>query len=168
MTKKKVEILDHSKIEKIIERIANQILENYFNENEIVIVGIDKQGYLLAQRFIEHLSRLCDKKIRLFKLKLDKDNPLSKEYEFDGELSDIENKNIVLVDDVLNSGKTLAYALRFLMRVNVKQIFSTVLIDRIHRRYPVRADFVGMTLSTTLQDHISVKLGNKKNTAFVE
>ena len=168
MSRKRVEILDHHKIEKIIKRISIQILENYISEAEIVLVGIDEQGYLLAKRLHDMLASNSEKDIRLFRLKLDKQDPLSHDYEFDGELSDLEDKNIILVDDVLNSGKTLAYALRFLMRVNTKQIFSTVLIDRFHRRYPVRADFVGMTLSTTLQEHISVDFSEKKNSAFVE
>ena len=165
---KKVQILDHLRITKIIERVANQILEHSYNREEIVIVGIDKQGYLLAQRLFEKLQAICKSELSLFRLKLDKNDPIQKDYEFDGEMSDLENKNIVLVDDVLNSGRTLAYALRFLMRVNVSQIYSMVLIDRFHRRYPVRADFVGMTLSTGIDEHISVEFSESKSEAFVQ
>lgn len=165
---KKVQILDHIRIRKIIDRVANQILEHFYNKNEIVIVGIDKQGYLLAQKLHEKLQLICKSELRLFRLKLDKNDPIQKDYEFDGEMDDLENKNIVLVDDVLNSGRTLAYALRFLMRVNVNQIYSMVLIDRFHRRYPVRADFVGMTLSTGLEEHISVNFSNSNSEAFVQ
>ena len=168
MAKRKVQILDHIRISKIIERVANQILEHFYNEKEIVIVGIDKQGFLLAQKLIDKLSSICKSDLKLFKLKLDKDDPIQKDYEFDGEMSDLENKNIVLVDDVLNSGRTLAYALRFLMRVHVNQIYSMVLIDRYHRRYPVRADFVGMTLSTDLDEHISVRFSEENSEAFVQ
>ena len=168
MPKKKVQILDHAKISKIVDRISHQIIENFYGKKEIVIVGIDKQGYRLAERINAKLQAISSSEINLFKLKLDKKAPLKTEYEFDGAMSDIEDKNIVLVDDVLNSGRTLAYALRFLMRVNVEQIYSIVLIDRYHRRYPVRADFVGMTLSTGIEEHISVRFEENMDEAFVE
>ncbi|MEM7162288.1 MAG: phosphoribosyltransferase family protein [Bacteroidota bacterium] len=167
MSAKGVQILDAEKIDKIIKRIAHQILENFFGEKEIIMVGIDRQGFLFAERIQTEIHQLSDLNVRLFKLRFDKLNPLEEEYDFSGKMSDLEKANIVLVDDVLNSGKTLAYALRFIMEVNVKQIFSTVLIDRFHRRYPVRADFVGLTLSTTLQEHIAVELEGNQDAAFV-
>ena len=168
MVKDSVEILDHKRIQRIIDRIANQIYENYYNQDEIVLVGIYDQGFKLAERLFDKLNSITKQNVLLFGLKFDKTNPSSNSFEFSGKASDLEGKHIVLVDDVLNSGKTMAHALQFLLRANIGHLHLTVLIDRFHRKYPVRADFVGMTLSTTIQEHISVELNGKKDKAYID
>lgn len=168
MAKDRVEILDHKRIQRIIDRIANQIYENYYNQDEIVMVGIHDQGFKLAERLVDKLKSIAKQNVSIYQLKFDKNDPSAAEFHFSGDPSDLEGKHIVLVDDVLNSGKTIAHALQFLLHSNIGQLFSTVLIDRFHRKYPVRADFVGMTLSTTIQEHITVELNGKSDTAYID
>ena len=99
---------------------------------------------------------------------MDKKNPLQSGVSTSIDEKDYKNQSVVLVDDVLNSGKTMAHALQFLLAANIGHLHLTVLIDRFHRKYPVRADFVGMTLSTTIQEHITVKLNGKTDKAYID
>jgi pyrimidine operon attenuation protein/uracil phosphoribosyltransferase len=97
----------------------------------------------------------------LFELKIDKHNTVENEVTISGSREEMVGKSIVLVDDVLNSGKTLIYSMKAILQTDTKKIRTVLLVDRDHRRYPILTDFVGMTLSTTLQEHISVEFGKK-------
>ncbi len=161
-------ILSAKQVEQKIQRIAHQILEKNYDENEIVLVGIANRGYSIAEKINKVLTNVADCKISLHKLQIDKDLPLENEINFSAELSDLDGKSIILIDDVLNSGRTLIYAAKYLLESKLKYLTTVVLVDRRHRKFPIKANFVGMTLSTTLQDHISVNFEGDQVEVFLD
>lgn len=165
--KERTIILNKKQISQKITRIAHEIYENNFQEKSICVMGIHGDGYLLAERISKSLKKIADFDIEIFKIEMDKKKPLSSGLNVNIEPTDVKNKVVILIDDVLNSGKTLVYATKFLLDYNVKSIQTVCLVDRKHRKFPIRADFVGLTLSTTLQEHINVELG-KNDVVFLE
>jgi pyrimidine operon attenuation protein/uracil phosphoribosyltransferase len=157
----RTKVLEQHQIEQKIIRMAWEIYEHNVNESEIVIAGIDAQGYNLAERLSTQLNNISNLKVSLLKLELDKKNPLSKEIIIDKK-SDLKNQVVVLVDDVLNSGKTLIYSSQYFLNSEVKKLMTAVLIYRNYRLFPIKADVVGVSLSTTMQEHITVDLGNNE------
>lgn len=151
-------ILNKNQTIQRIKRIAFEIYENNYTEKEIVIAGIFDKGYLLAQLIEKELMVISTAKITLIKVSLDKNAPTQSEIALDKELSSLKNKTIVLVDDVLNSARTLAYSLKPFLTIEVKKIQVATLVDRGHKSFPIAADYVGYTLSTTLKEHIEVIL----------
>ena len=149
-------ILSATQVEQKIQRIAHQILEKNYDEKEIVLIGIANRGYLLAEKINATLQSITEIKVTLHKLKLHKDKPLDNDVDFSADLDYLNNKSIILIDDVLNSGRTLIYATRYILESDIKYLTTVVLVDRKHRKFPIKANFVGLTLSTTLQEHISV------------
>ena len=161
------EILSHLQIEQKINRLAHQLLENCFEEKEIFIGGIQGNGYILAERLSNIIVANSDLKTNLFEVKLNKSEPWSKDITLSMDQKKMENGYIVLVDDVLNSGKTMQYALVKILQFPTKAIKTLTLVDRKHRRFPIKANFVGMSLSTTLKQHVEVDLKSKKNKAYL-
>lgn len=161
-------ILNSKQIEQKINRIAYEIYENNYTEKEIIIAGISTNGYLLAKRITSFLNQISAIKIILIEIKVNKTNPVGEEIKISLSPKELNNKVIVLVDDVLNSGKTLIFGAKPFLECAVKQLTTAVLVNRGHHRYPIRADFVGLSLSTTLQEHITVELDKKgKEAAYL-
>src|SRR5205085_1906874 len=125
---------------------------------EIIIAGIANGGLVFAKQLEKVINKICDLKTQLVKLTLDKENPVVNSIEPALAAGALKNKVVIVVDDVLNSGKTLMYSLRPFLEADIKKIRTVLLVNRDHKRYPVEADFVGITLSTTLQEHIAVVL----------
>ncbi len=159
-------ILNQTQINHRIRRIAYQIYESNVNESEIILAGILKNGFELAQRLKEELQKISDLRITLCKVKINKKRPLdpietsipSKEY---------EGKSLVLVDDVLHSGTTLIYGVRHFLGVPLKQIKTAVLVNRSHKKYPVKADFKGISLSTSLNERVKVRFSETGDSAML-
>ena len=154
-------VLDHVHVQRKLQRIAHQLHEENHAEKGIVLVGIAPRGMALAQRLASLLSPIADLEVELVELKLDKDRPLEAAVKLSVPLDGLRGRTVVLVDDVLMSGRTLMHAAAHLVSVPLKRLLTVVLVDRRHRSYPIRADIVGLTLSTTTQEHISVELGRK-------
>jgi len=150
-------ILTKEKIDQIIRRIAYQIHENNMDE-EIVLVGIDTGGKKFAKLLSKSLKEISKKAPKCFSITIKKEDPLGKEIKFDGSLDDLVDKSVILCDDVLNSGKTLAYSLGKLMTVKLKKVTTAVLILRSHGQFPIYANYKGYELSTTLNEHVRVDL----------
>lgn len=148
-------ILSNQQIEHTIKRIAYQIYETFVDEDEIVIAGIASNGFLFAQKIAESLNVISTLKVSLCEVQINKQNP---ELEITTSLSKEEytNKGLVLVDDVLNSGTTLIYAVRHFLDVPLTKFKTAVLVDRNHKKYPVKADFKGVSLSTSSLEHVQV------------
>ncbi len=167
MTSSRTLVLDHARILQKLHRIAYQIYEFNHIEKEVVLVAIENKGLLLANRITPILREVADFKITLMSVKLDKKNPLlTPTLSESGEI--LEGKAVVLIDDVLNSGRTLIYAAKHILNFNIKKLNTVVLVDRLHRKFPIKADFVGLTLSTTLQAHINVVFEEGNDTVYLE
>ena len=167
MTANKNIILNHKEIENRVRRIAYQIYENNVEESELVIAGIEKGGYVLAKMIKEQLDSISTSTNLLCKVSMDKSEPL-KTIKTSMDASDYSNKSIVLVDDVLNSGSTLMYAVRHFLNVPMKQFKTAVLVNRNHKRFPVKADFKGISLSTSLNEHVNVNLEKQPYEAYLD
>ena len=166
---KKVEILNTLQIEQKLNRLAYEIYEHTVDEKEIMLAAIDGNGYLVAKKLQDVLKKVAKYKITLGKISLDKRNPLAKKPITDFTDTAYKNKTVILVDDVLNSGKTLIYAVQLFLNQPIKKLHTVVLVDRSHTQYPVKADFVGLSLSTTLQEHIIADFSKKgKETVYLE
>lgn len=160
-------ILSHQQIEQKINRLAHQILENTFETETILLGGIVGNGSVLAQKIKAIIEQHSNQRIVFFELKINKDLPLSEPIELSISEDLLKNGSIVLIDDVLNSGKTMQYALIKLLEHPTHMIKTVALVDRKHRRYPIKADFVGLSLSTTLKEHVEVSLENGNYAAFL-
>ena len=159
---KKVKILDKIQLQQKVNRLAWQIFERNYTENEIVIVGVETRGVELSLRISQVLQNISNMKIINANVSLNKDNPYSSKIICNLSSIEIKNKVVILVDDVLNSGKTLMYAVSEFLSVPLINLSTLVLINRNHNRYPIKADFEGMSLSTTLNEHIHVVFGEEE------
>jgi pyrimidine operon attenuation protein/uracil phosphoribosyltransferase len=157
MTETQVLVLNKLQIEQKINRIAYQILEDNLDEKEIVLAGIWDGGYKLALRLKRVLEKIAGFKVLLLRVDLEKQNSkLIAQTDLNEE--DWKNKVIILVDDVLNSGKTLACGLGVFLNTPHKKIRTVVLVDRSHKIFPIATDFVGLSLATILKEHVAVVL----------
>lgn len=159
-------ILTQQQIQQIVKRIAYQIYETFVNENEIVIAGIANSGYVFAKKISDEVSKISDLKVVLGKVEVNKQDPLQ-EIKTDLQKADYENKSVVLVDDVMNSGATLIYGVKYFLEVPLKKFKTAVLIDRSHKKYPVKADFKGISLSTSSLEHIQVVFKETEEYAYL-
>ena len=153
----KLLILNHQQIQQKIDRIAYQILEDNFEEQEIIIAGILSQGSVIAKRIKNVLDRIAPFTSSMINIQLDKDAS-TLQFSTDGDISSCRDKVVILVDDVLNSGKTLAYGFGVFLNVPLKKLRTVVLVDRNHKSFPVSTDFAGMALSTVIKQHVYVSL----------
>lgn len=151
-------ILDKGQILQKIKRIAYEIYERNFQEEEIIISGVEDMGYVLAKMIGKELETISPLKTVLVSLSVDKTAKTQSEVGLDCSADIFEGKCIVLVDDVLNSGKTLAYCIKPFLEAGVKKLETAVLINRSHKLFPISADYNGYELSTTLNEHIEVRL----------
>ena len=149
------QILNHVDISHKIRRIAYQIYETHLEEKEVILAGINGNGYVFAEKLQEALTAISPLNVRLCKLLLDKKNPLAG-IEATLDVVDYTHKSVIVVDDVLNSGRTLIYGVKFFLEVPLKRLTTAVLVNRNHKHFPVKADFKGISLSTSLQEHVSV------------
>ena len=147
-------ILTEKVAAKKLQRIAYEILENNIDEQQIVLAGIRESGSVIARNIQRLLKDISGISTELITLSLDKKNPMevlvSKEISFD-------DKVVIIIDDVANSGKTLMYALKPFLNFHPKKIQSLVLVERTHKAFPVKPDYVGLSVATTLQEHIYVE-----------
>tara|TARA_X000000368_G_C23018240_1_gene706793 strand:- start:646 stop:1149 length:504 start_codon:yes stop_codon:yes gene_type:complete len=154
-------IFDEKKIQYCTKRIAYQIFESNINNKEIFLLGIADNGFVFAKEIEKNLSKITQIKITTLKLEVDKNKPGDKIF-LDFKVKNLENKSVVVVDDVLNTGLVLAHALKFLLTVYIKQIKIAVLVNREHNKFPIKADFKGISLSTSVNETVKVNLNGKQ------
>ena len=155
-----------AQIQSIIKRIAYQIYENNIEQKELIIVGIAPRGSELACQIIKALERFSSLKINYGELIINKDNPRDK-IECNISKSQLENKSIVIVDDVLNTGSTLIYAVKYFLTIPINKIKTAVMVNRNHKNFPIKADFKGISLSTSTNEHVTVVLQGEKGGIFL-
>ena len=164
MDKKK--ILDYQSIKKKIRRISLQILESNIDQDEIIIAGIDLNGFIIAKKISQEINKISKINIKLCNVKIDKKNPLN-DISTSLKFEEYQNKYIVVIDDVLNSGATLMYSVKYFLNTKIKSLKTAVLVDRNHKKYPIKADFKGLSLSTSIQSKVEVVIDEKKIEAFL-
>jgi len=160
-------ILDNEAISHKTRRIAYQIYESNAKEKELVLAGIADNGYIFAQRLQTVLENISPLQITMCKVSMDKNAPLGT-VKTSLTTTDYENKSVVLIDDVLNSGTTLIYGVKHFLDVPLKQFKTAVLINRNHKKYPVKADFKGVSLSTSLSERVKVVFRKGADKAILE
>ena len=161
-------ILSHQQIQYKVARIAYQIYEANVDEKQLVIAGIDGGGLRFAQKIQKVLQEITDAEIILCKVFMDKKNPLLSGVSTSIPEEEYRDKSVVLVDDVLNSGTTLIYGVHHFLQTPLKQLKTAVLVNRNHKKYPVKADYKGLSLSTSLQEHITVAFQTKNDGVFLD
>jgi len=160
-------ILTHEEIVHKIKRIAYQIYESNVEESDIILAGIESNGYILAKKLKTVIKKISLIEPILCKVSIDKNNPRN-EIKTSIPAEDYKNKSVILIDDVLNSGTTLIYGVKHFLNVPLKQFKTAVLVNRNHKKYPVKADFKGISLSTSLKEHINVELNDNDFKAVLE
>jgi len=160
-------ILNHKEIEHKITRISYQIYEPFVDEQTIVIAGISKNGYVMAEKIAACLKKIAPLQVILCEVFIDKQNP-SAAVRTSIEKEAYADKGLVLVDDVLNSGTTLVYGVSHFLDVPLKKFKTAVLVDRNHKKYPVKADFKGISLSTSLFEHVQIVFDQNNDCAYLE
>jgi pyrimidine operon attenuation protein/uracil phosphoribosyltransferase len=159
MATQKNYILSKLAVEKKLRRMALEIVENNADEKQLILAGIKDSGTIVAKNIQQMLKEFSSVKTDLISIKLDKRKPeevtLSKKTNFD-------DKVVIIIDDVVNSGQTLLYALKPFLEFHPKKIQTLVLVERRHNNFPVRPDYVGLSVSTTLQEHIIVEVDKEK------
>jgi pyrimidine operon attenuation protein/uracil phosphoribosyltransferase len=159
-------ILDTLQINQKIKRIAYQIYENNTNEKEVIIAGIVGNGFVFAEKLVAALQEISSLKVVICEVNINKKKPLEA-VSTSLAISDYKNKSLVLVDDVLNSGTTLIYGVKHFLEVPLKQFKTAVLVNRNHKKYPVKADFKGVSLSTSIKEHVQVTFSKNKSSAYL-
>ncbi len=161
MSSEKKYILDKAAAEKKMRRMSLEILENNAGESSIILAGIRENGFVLAAIIQQLINEFSGIETELISISLDKRKPSAITVSND---SSFDDKVIILVDDVANSGKTLLYALKPFLAFHPKKIQTLVLVERSHNSFPVRPDYVGLSVATTLLEHIYVEVHEGKVT----
>ena len=157
MTADKKQILNKSQIDQIIRRMAYEIYENNFDKKELVFAGIDTNGVKISEQLKEEIQNISDIRIELIQIGIDKSAKSQPQVSFSAKPS-FSSFTMVVVDDVLNSGATMIYALDPFLKMDAKKIQTAVLVHRSHKRFPIAVDFKGLELATTIEEHIEVNL----------
>jgi len=157
MSDKKILVLNSYQIQQKIDRIAYQILEDNLDETEVVLAGLLSRGFRLATRLKNILDKIAPFEVALISIDLDKEST-SLNASLNIPVADCSNKTVILVDDVLNSGKAMSYAFGLFLDIPLKKIRTVVLVDRNHKSFPIATDFTGLALSTVLKEHVDVVL----------
>lgn len=158
-----MQLLDKKQINFKISRLAIEIIEHHVNHEEVVLIGINKNGLQTAERLKVAIDQEKQPlKVSLAQIKLSPSAPLEQEIFFEGNIDNLNNKHIIIVDDVANTGRTTFYASKPLMSILPASIEVCVLIDRKHKTFPIHADYVGLTLATSLQNEIRVHYGKNE------
>ena len=160
-------ILEHAEIERKIVRLAYQILEQTTEQKRLFIGGIQGNGFILAKLLQEIIEQHGSCEVLVFEILLNKEEPWSEPIQLSIDDRELKDGYIVLVDDVINSGKTMQYALIKFLQQATHAIKVLTLVDRQHRRFPIKADFVGLSLSTTLKNRVEIDLSSSKFFAFM-
>ncbi len=166
MKKKRVLILDKERISYKLRRMAYEIWERNSDEEGIILMGIERGGRILADNLATILKEISPLKITNIPVNINKKRPLNNVIDIHHNLNGC---SVILVDDVVNSGKTIMYSLHTILSYDLKKLMVAVLVDRKHKSFPVASDIVGHSIATTLQDHIEVETeGNEITAVYLE
>ena len=148
-------VLDKERISRKLRRMALEVAEQNIEEKELIIAGIEGNGEIVAKCLAKDLKELAGMQTDALTIRLNKKDPM--EVTFDRNI-DLNDKVIIIVDDVANTGKTMLYALKPFLNAHPKKIQTLVLVERSHKMFPIQTDYVGLSITTTLQEHIKVEV----------
>ena len=157
-----MQILQHQQIDRIVKRLAIEIVEQNIEEKEIFLAGINNNGMHLAQLLMNELLDISDIKYTLTRLKINPAAPLDNEILLEFPAEKLKDKVLIIVDDVANTGRTLFYAFQPLLNTMLKKVEIAVLVNRMHKSFPISVDYKGIELATTLLQNIEVVLSDNK------
>ena len=160
-------ILDQTQIEQKVKRMAYEIYEHNFEEQDLVLAGIYQNGSVLADMLATQLRSISPINVQLLTIKLSKVSPLEVPVQLEPATITIAGKVVIIVDDVLNTGKTLAHTLNSFLPQNPKKVEIATLVNRHHTLYPVSATYTGFSLATTLREHVEVVLQEQEVAAYL-
>ena len=163
-----MKILDSLQIRRKIERMAFEIIEENFKSEKLYLLGINNNGFNFAGMLKSQLMKISETQIILARLTLNPKNPVGHEIKVELDKKIMTGQNVIVVDDVANTGRTLFYAMKIFMDILPAKVETAVLVDRMHKSFPVSINFVGMTFATTIQDNIVVNLQKGKEAVFLE
>ncbi len=143
--------------DKKLRRMALQVVEQNYTETKLILIGIKNNGTIIAEKISQYIKEVFSGEVLVLELSMDKKNPLT--ISLDAGL-DFNDKTIVLIDDVANSGRTMLYALKPLLEQLPRKIQTLALVERTHKSFPVDVDYVGFSVSTTADEHIRVEVEN--------
>ena len=158
-----IEILNHRQILQKVRRLAIEIMERNTHEHELIVAGVNNRGMHFASLIVEQLRELSNSPIHLTQIRVNPANPVAEPVTIEMELSVINGKPMLVVDDVANTGRTLFYACKPLLDILPKQLETAVLVDRTHKSFPIKVDYCGMSLATTLKENIEVEFADENN-----
>ena len=147
-------VMDRTAVSRKMKRMALEVAERNSDEKELVIAGIAGNGAIVARSLVKELKRIAAFDIVEVSIQLNKKDPV--EVSFDPSI-DLENRSFILVDDVANTGRTMMYAFKPLLNARPKKVQTLVLVERSHKQFPVQTDYAGLSITTTLQEHIAVE-----------
>jgi len=153
-----MQILNHRQIQQKIKRLAIEVLERNTEEDELIVAGINNNGLTFARLIVDELKKMTDAPIHLTRIILNPADPMSQAIQIEMPLAELDQKAILIVDDVANTGRTLFYACQPLLSILPRKIEVAVLVDRTHKSFPIAVDYVGLSLATTLKENIKVQL----------
>ncbi|GLR18303.1 phosphoribosyltransferase family protein [Portibacter lacus] len=156
-------VLDNVQVQQKIKRVAIEILEYNFDEKEIILLGMNNNGYTLAELLKAEMALIYPNPISIRRITLDPKYPNKEEAIIEEGVQNLKGKVIIIIDDVANTGRSLFYAFKPLLNILPKRVQVMVLVNRKHKSFPVKVDYMGLELATTVKEHIKVDIKNKGN-----
>jgi len=153
-----MKILNDRQIAQKIKRLAIEILEHNFGESELILAGINNNGMVFSLLLLEELTKISSMPITVTRIQLNPANPLKSDIILEMPPEQVHNKVLIIVDDVANTGRTIFYAIKPILEVLPKKVEVAVLVDRSHKSFPIRVDYHGLSLATTLKNDIDVQI----------
>jgi len=147
-----MKILNDRQIAQKIKRLAIEILEHNFGESELILAGINNNGMVFSLLLLEELTKISSMPITVTRIQLNPANPLKSDIILEMPPEQVHNKVLIIVDDVANTGRTIFYAIKPILEVLPKKVEVAVLVDRSHKSFPIRVDYHGLSLATTLKN----------------
>lgn len=167
MTKEQNVILNATQIDQRIVRMAYEIYEHNLDQKHLIMAGVSENGFLLASMISEALKKISPLETSIIKVDINKKAPFTEDIQIHLSKKELDKKTIVLFDDVLNSGKTIAFTLKAFLNANIKKIEVAVMVNRSHKSFPIYPKYKGYELATTINEHVDVVLQGKDKGVFL-